>query len=194
MSDLRTFTAHAQHSRLIVRPMVAEDIPAVLAIDQVSFSLPWPESAYRFELFENPGSLLWVAETVSQEGNSQIVGMIVVWLILDECHIATLAAHPAHRQRGIGQLLLATALKESTLKGCRSATLEVRASNANARALYRKFGFAIAGRRLRYYRDNNEDAIIMTVADLGEEYLNWLESAEFHQQGGAGQPGSLWSD
>jgi ribosomal-protein-alanine N-acetyltransferase len=155
-----------------------EDLDQVHAIDLISFSLPWPASAFRYELLDNPHSALWVAETTSQD--REVVGLIVVWMILDEAHIANIAVHPDFRRRGIGANLLAVALKDAFEKGLRSATLEVRAQNTGAQSLYRIFGFEEVGQRLRYYRDNNEDALLMTV-DLtkpregGETYPKWLE-------------------
>jgi ribosomal-protein-alanine N-acetyltransferase len=101
-------------------------------------------------------------------------------MILDEAHIANIAVHPEFRRRGVGASLLAVALKDALQKGLRTATLEVRAQNTGAQSLYRIFGFEEVGRRLRYYRDNNEDALLMTV-DLtkprggGETYQMWLE-------------------
>ena len=155
-----------------------EDLDQVHAIDLVSFSLPWPASAFRYELLDNPHSTLWVAETTSPD--HWVVGLVVVWMILDEAHIANIAVHPDFRRMGIGARLMAVALKEAIQKGLHMATLEVRAQNISAQSLYRRFGFLEVGRRLRYYRDNNEDALLMTV-DLtepregGETYLEWLE-------------------
>lgn len=158
-----------------VRPMNLEDLDQVREIDRTSFSLPWPDSAYRFELLENPASLLWVAETRLQNEKSQVVGMIVVWLILNEVHIATLAVHPGFRGQGIGKRLLATALHQSIRRRAREAMLEVRASNQAAQSLYRGFGFEIVGRRKRYYKDNQEDAVLMSLSDIGPDYQTWLQ-------------------
>ena len=66
--------------------MQIDDLAQVHAIDVQSFSMPWPLSSYRYELLENPASLQWVAEACSPDGTCQVVGMIVVWLILDEAH------------------------------------------------------------------------------------------------------------
>jgi ribosomal-protein-alanine N-acetyltransferase len=101
--------------------------------------------------------------------------MVVVWLIVDEAHIATIAVHPDFRGRGIAKGLMVTALKEIIQQGFHTATLEVRANNLPAQGLYRSFGFDIAGIRPRYYRDNQEDALIMTVHNLDQSYLEWLE-------------------
>ncbi len=159
-----------------IRPMRLEDLEQVQALDQVSFSLPWPASAYRFELKENSHSRLWVAEFEHPDGSKVIAGVIVLWMILDEAHIATIAVHPDYRRRGIGKQLIATALAEGIRQGAASATLEVRAGNEAAQNLYRLFRFEVVGRRPRYYRDNNEDALIMTVNSLDDRYLQWLES------------------
>ena len=161
---------------LIIRPMRLDDLARVVEIDRLSFSLPWSENAFRFELLENPSSLSLAAE-LGQEGQSpNIVGYGVAWLIMDEAHIATIAVHPAHRQRGIAKRLLAEMLKAAIERGARLATLEVREGNLAAQRLYRRFGFENVGRRPRYYMDNQEDAIIMTVFGLNQAYRDWLDA------------------
>jgi ribosomal-protein-alanine N-acetyltransferase len=164
-----------------IRPMKPEDLEQVVAIDRISFSLPWPPSAYRYELYENPLSSLWVAEVISTEGQSQVVGILVVWVVVDEAHIATLAVHPEYRGRGVAQSLLVEALKEAIDKGLKTATLEVRANNTIAQRLYHRFRFEVVGRRPRYYLDNHEDALIMTVSGLGDGYAKWLKSGAWRK-------------
>lgn len=151
---------------IIIRPMRIEDLTLVHQIDCLSFSLPWPPNAFRYELLENKNSRLWVAEIEAHDRVGVVVGAIVVWLVVDEAHIATLAVHPDYRRRGIATKLLRTALQECARLGMRSATLEVRAGNLEAQALYRRFGFDVVGRRRAYYQDNHEDALIMTVTPL----------------------------
>lgn len=168
----------SQPAGLRIRPMSLDDLPHVVEIDQLSFSLPWPKNAYRFELLENPSSLVYVAELSKLSNEAKIVGVCVIWLILDEAHIATLATHPDYRRMGIARQLLMKALQESIERGSTSATLEVRAQNQAAQALYQAFGFKIAGSRPKYYQDNLEDALIMTVAPLDAAYQKWLEEAE----------------
>ncbi len=148
--------------------MTVNDLEQVKAIDDLSFSLPWPESAYRYEIVDNPASLLWVAELETIDGLNQICGMVVVWLILDETHIATLAVHPDYRGIAVGKCLLTTALKESARHGANIAHLEVRESNRVAIDMYQGIGFEIVGRRVGYYKDNHEDAILMTLDNLKE--------------------------
>lgn len=158
-----------------IRKMREEDLDQAKAIDRMSFSLPWPDRSYEYEFYKNPLSLLWVAETIGQEENWLVVGTLVIWLIIDEAHIATIAVHPEYRNRGIAQQMLAKALIEVGQKGIRMATLEVRANNTIAQRLYKRFGFKIVGRRHRYYRDNNEDALIMTVDHLNEKLVEWMD-------------------
>jgi [ribosomal protein S18]-alanine N-acetyltransferase len=161
--------------------MRLDDIDAIILIDRLSFSLPWPASAFRYELTSNPSSLLWVAEVDSADGTSCVVGAVVVWMILDEAHIATLAVHPDYRRRGISRQLLVTVLRQAIARGALLATLEVRANNLAAQALYKQFKFEIVGRRPRYYQDNFEDALIMTVnfrqrTPSQPSYLEWLQA------------------
>ena len=145
-------------SGLKIRKMTLDDLEQVVAIDQTSFSLPWPPRSFQFEMTDNPASRCWVAEL-----DGQVVGMLVGWFIVDEIHIATLAAHPDFRRRGIGEKLLAFALQSAKDEGAVSSFLEVRESNTAALEMYRKFGYVEDGRREGYYKDNGEDAILMSV-------------------------------
>ena len=152
---------------IMIRKMTLEDIEQVIAIDRVSFSLPWPERSFRFELTDNPASRCWVAEV-----DGKLVGMIVAWLIVDEVHVATIATHPDFRRQGIAKNLLSHALQHLSTEGAQSSFLEVRASNVAAQEMYRKFGYEESGVRRRYYRDNDEDAILMTLESLDVEKLS----------------------
>jgi [ribosomal protein S18]-alanine N-acetyltransferase len=155
-------------SQTSIRPMEIADLDQVFAIDQVSFKLPWPLRAFQYEISENPFSKCWVAETTLPDQSPRIVGMTVIWMIVDETHIATIAVHPEYRRQGIGALLLETILKESVIQGMHQVTLEVREGNSTARNLYQSYGFEIVGKRPRYYKDNNEDALIMTLLNLNQ--------------------------
>ena len=151
---------------LYIRKMTLEDIPIIVKLDQISFSLPWPERSFRFELTDNPASRCWVAEV-----DGRIVGMIVGWLLVDEMHIATIATHPDYRRQGVGSKLLLHILLKSIAEGAQSSFLEVRESNAAAQEMYLKFGYEKMGRRKRYYRDNDEDAILMSLKVLSRDRL-----------------------
>lgn len=146
---------------LIIRGMRVEDVPVAHEIDKLSFTLPWPERSFRFEVTDNLAARCWVAE---QDG--RVVGILILWMIIDEAHIATLATHPEFRRQRIAEKLLVTALEKAYAEGAQSALLEVRAGNEAAQALYHKYGFKAVGRRERYYKDNNEDAVLMTLSNL----------------------------
>jgi [ribosomal protein S18]-alanine N-acetyltransferase len=148
---------------LIIRRMEVDDVPRVHEIDMLSFSLPWPERSFQFELTGNPASRCWVAEE-----DGQLAAIIVLWLIMDEAHIATIAVHPEYRRKRIGERILLHALHQVQVEGARRAFLEVRAGNATAKNLYVKYGFIVDGIRKQYYRDNQEDAILMSHENLAE--------------------------
>jgi [ribosomal protein S18]-alanine N-acetyltransferase len=151
----------------VIRRMTLVDVPAIHEIDTLSFSLPWTERSFRFELTENPVSRGWVAEV-----DGKISAMLVLWFIVDEAHIATIAVHPGFRRQGIGEQILIHALRAARAEGARRAFLEVRAGNAAAQAMYLKYGFEVVGVRPHYYRDNNEDALLMNL-----ENFDCLEAA-----------------
>jgi ribosomal-protein-alanine N-acetyltransferase len=156
-----------------LRPMTLADLPQVEALDRQAFPTPWPENAFRYELTRNPHAICWVAE---QSGH--LVGDVVVWLVVDEAHIATLAVQEDLKQHGIGQRLLAHALLLCHESGAISAMLEVRESNLAAQSLYHKFGFVDVGLRKGYYQDTHEDAILMTLTPLNPDRLARLEQLE----------------
>lgn len=149
-----------------IRKMTLEDVDQVVAIDRASFSLPWPERSFRYEVTDNPAARCWVAGL-----GGRVVGMMVLWIILDEAHIATLATHPDFRRQGIAETLLIHALRSAAREGVRRSFLEVRAGNEAAQKMYRKFGFVEDGRRPRYYKDNGEDAVLMSLSSLKVETL-----------------------
>jgi [ribosomal protein S18]-alanine N-acetyltransferase len=148
---------------VLVRHMAEDDIQAVMDIDQASFSLPWSVRSYRYDLLENKAARMWVAETHVDGEETVLVGMLVLWIILDEAHIGTIAVHPSFRRQGIGRKMLERALGETGNYGVSSAMLEVRRSNQAAQRMYADMGFKIVGVRRRYYNDNGEDALLMTA-------------------------------
>jgi len=151
---------------LLIRKMTLEDLATVVELDHISFSLPWPERSFRFELTDNIASRCWVAEV-----DGRVIGMIVGWMLVDEIHIATIATHPDFRRQGIARRLLSYALLQAVAEGAQSSFLEVRESNLAAQEMYRQFGYEVTGRRKSYYRDNDEDAILMNLESLSKDRL-----------------------
>ncbi len=127
----------------------------VAELEKLCFSDPWSEKSVASEL-TNPLSLWLVAledETVAGYVGSQTV--------LEETDMMNIAVHPDFRRRGIGECLVSALAEALKGKGSRCLTLEVRASNAPARALYEKLGFSQIGLRKNYYRNPKEDACIL---------------------------------
>jgi len=166
-----------------VQRMTLDDIPSVAAIEDLTFSLPWSATAFRYEIVNNRASeycvLRYTPWRIAQQPrrlvrhlrrvvdrpglDRSIVGYGGQWVIIDEAHISTIAVAEAWRGRGLGELLLASMIERAATRGAELVTLEVRVGNAVAMGLYEKYGFEIVGRRKRYYGDNGEDAHIMTV-------------------------------
>jgi ribosomal-protein-alanine N-acetyltransferase len=149
--------------RVVIGPMRLDDLPAIHAIEQASFSSPWPPHAYQSELESNRLAHYLVARV-----GDTVTGYGGMWLMVDEAHITTFAVHPAWRRQHIGERLLVAFLDLAIERDAHEATLEVRLSNLAARKLYEKYGFRPVGLRPRYYSDDNEDALIMTTEPLAD--------------------------
>jgi ribosomal-protein-alanine N-acetyltransferase len=145
----------------LLAPLTVDDLAEVALIEKASFTTPWPTSAYATELTTNR-----LARYIGARIDGALVGFGGIWLMVDEAHITTMAVLPANRRAGIATVLLLELLQEARRGGARVATLDVRVSNVEAQRLYRSFGFAEVGRRIRYYDDNGEDALVMTTAEL----------------------------
>ncbi|MBE6758274.1 MAG: ribosomal-protein-alanine N-acetyltransferase [Ruminococcaceae bacterium] len=134
--------------------MAAEHIPAVAALEVACFSLPWSAEALREEL-ANPFARFLVA----LDGDT-VVGYIGLHAVAGEGAVTNVAVSPTHRRRGIARALLrAQARADDLLR----ITLEVRQSNAAARALYEQEGFRCDGIRPRFYEHPAEDAVLYSL-------------------------------
>ncbi len=142
-----------------VVPMTLRDLDEVIAIERLSFDMPWSVDSFRTELCLNRFAH-YVLGRLAEE--HRVVGYAGLWLVGDEGHITTLAVHPAHRRQGIGSFLLEYLLEKAAAKGVRKVFLEVRDTNWIARCLYEKFDFYNCGRKRKYYFD--EDAVLMVKA------------------------------
>lgn len=151
--------------------MTLDDIEAVVEIEQQAFPTPWCADGYRRELLHNERSHYWVLRPSASRPDQAWPSVLAYggyWLLGDEVHIITIATHPAWRRLGLGEWLLLEMLAQVRSQGVSQVTLEVRVGNQAARALYEKLGFAEVGLRKRYYRDNHEDALLMTLFNLGD--------------------------
>lgn len=136
--------------------MQEADVPAVAAIEAASFADAWPASAFR-DLLRQDFARLRVA--VAPGG--AVVGYCILTRAADEGEIANICAAPAVRGTGVGGRLLDDALGAADAEGTEALYLEVRISNAAARALYESRGFALVGRRRGYYQHPTEDALVL---------------------------------
>lgn len=105
-----------------------------------------------------------------------VLGFAGLWFMADEAHLSNIAVRQAYRRRGIGERLFIEVIEFAIKRKARFITLEVRASNKAAQALYRKYGLVEVGMRRGYYVDNKEDALIMTAeAITSPAYLALFE-------------------
>jgi ribosomal-protein-alanine N-acetyltransferase len=135
-----------------------EEIDAMLAIEQASFTNPWTREMYLAELKNQGVSFFFLA----RDKNQRIVGFCSFWRVLDELHINNLAVLPECRRSGVATALLSRVLEEAVRLGTRRAMLEVRRSNVPAQELYQKFGFTVSGVRSKYYTNPPEDALVLS--------------------------------
>jgi len=140
-----------------IREAKPTDIKRMAELDKICFTLPWSLNDFKTEIIRNQ-----IAFYLVFEADSEIVGYAGLWAIKPEGHITNVAVHPDFRRRGIGAKLMEELLKQSGERfGLTEFTLEVRITNIEAVKLYSRFGFKYAGKRKAYYRDTNEDAIIL---------------------------------
>jgi ribosomal-protein-alanine N-acetyltransferase len=144
-----------------IGPMQLADIAAVQEIERLSFRTPWPAYAFEQELTSNR-----LARYVVARAGGTPVGFGGLWLMVDEAHITTFAVHPDWRRGGVGRRMLVALIEAAQELGAARMTLEVRVGNAGAQRLYAELGFVDAGRRVAYYTDDGEDALIMTTPPL----------------------------
>lgn len=152
-------TAIARNPGVLMEPMLAHDLDAVLAIEYKSFSMPWTDTMFLSEMRQGPSSQLLVARL--EKRPATIVGYVGYRAVLDEMHVMIIAVAPAWRRRGIAQHMLSQAMEQARQADCERAILEVRASNLGAQQLYYHLGFAPVGVRPRYYTRPSEDALVL---------------------------------
>jgi len=177
----------------IIRGMKYEDIPQVARIDREAFPGEWvfrSQGAYKQDL-DNPsiryivackdkdvtecgGQVMprpsWFKRVFSYERRlntrEYIVGFSGFWMMMGEAHIIAIGVRNGYRQLGIGEGLLIATIEVAQILNANIVTLEVRASNMIAQELYKKYGFQVVGRRLKYYSSDGEDAIIMSTDNI----------------------------
>ena len=142
-------------SDIKIVPMGKCHVEKIAELEKLCFSSPWSANSIASEL-ENPLSL-WLVAT----DGTQLLGYIGSQSVLNEADMMNVAVSPQYRRRGIAAALVTELVTRLHDEGNYCLTLEVRASNAPAIALYEKLGFFQVGCRKNYYRNPKEDALIL---------------------------------
>ncbi len=178
----------------LFRPMCEADIPQVYTIDHECFpaeSMFRPYSSYGREIHNSMAHYIvgsaptltavthlqrsWLKRLITEGSlrsapshapHELIAGFAGFWVMLDEAHIIAIAVRPPFRRQSIGEGLLLSVIDMAMRLQTRMVTLEVRESNHPAQQMYLKYGFHVVGKRPRYYSDNQEDAVLMSIEDL----------------------------
>ena len=138
-------------------PMNADHLDEVAELERICFSVPWSRNMLAEELGNALSAFL-----VALDDSGKVVGYAGVQVVLDEGYITNIAVRPECRRQGIAKKLLKVFLDFAQAHQLAFLSLEVRASNYDAIALYGSRGFRSVGRRKNYYEHPKEDAIIMT--------------------------------
>ena len=136
-------------------PFKYADLDWMMEIEVRAFTVPWSRSTYE-ELAPLDGIHIWVAKS-----DGEPVGYILYQFAGNEMELHNIAVKPELLRRGIGTKLMDHMLVQAESLGVNYIYLLVRPSNTAARMLYEKYGFEVVGVRHRYYRDDNENALIL---------------------------------
>ncbi len=140
---------------MTIEKMNEGQVAQIAALEKICFSDPWSENSIASELENKLAHWL-----VAQEGE-MVAGYIGSQTVMGETDMMNVAVHPDFRRRGIAETLVKRLVEDLKAMESHCLTLEVRASNAPAIALYEKLGFSQIGRRKNYYRNPREDALIL---------------------------------
>ena len=177
-----------------IRPMGEVDLDQVAAMEREAFPSLWPPTGYHRELKNKmaeysvcvqDGQFVTFQPKAERKGllglfgkrnkpqpplqTPYLVGFVGLWYMAGEAHIVSISVRESYRRQGLGELLLIGAVEMGMRRSTQVVTLEARASNSAAIALYDKYGFEEVGIRRRYYSDNGEDATIMTTGKLSSD-------------------------
>ncbi|MEY2958961.1 MAG: ribosomal-protein-alanine acetyltransferase [Actinomycetota bacterium] len=166
----------------VVEPMRRRDLRQVLPIEAQGHPVPWSKSVFESELAQvASGTRYYAVARTPRTGRSagEVSGYAGLWFVPDpdgdQAHVTNVVVAAAQRRRGIATGLLVHLADVAIARGCVAWTLEVRASSSGAQELYRRFGFAPAGVRAKYY-EQREDAIVMWCHDIdGPDYAARLD-------------------
>ena len=155
-------------------PMRRRHLRGVLRVEAHNEHRPWSLGMFLSELRREEGRTYVVARV-----DNEVVGFAGMLHADPDVHVTTIAVHPDWRRHSIGTRLMLELCHRARALGFEAMTLEVRASNEAAQALYRRFGLAPVGYRKNYYEDLGEDAVVMWVHDIQDDvYARRLDAIE----------------
>jgi ribosomal-protein-alanine N-acetyltransferase len=133
--------------RVCVEKMESKHIDAVVDIEEASFSSPWTKAMYTQETdLEYSNCFVIIVD-------EELAAYISSWTVLDECTINKIACRSDLRRRGYSTMLLNHLINKVYGNSVKDLLIEVRESNDEAMAFYKKSGFRIKGLRKGYYSD-----------------------------------------
>jgi len=165
---------------LRIEMMKMADLDDVMKIEEKAFSMPWSRWMFERELLYKENSHFLIAGS-----GGKLIGYIGFWMAPDEAHIVTIAVRSDFQRRGIGRILIASALSLAVSLGAIRATLEVRVTNLRAQSLYNKLGFEIVAIRKRFYSDTGEDAYVMWLRDVKdklEDFQTYIRKINYRKE------------
>jgi ribosomal-protein-alanine N-acetyltransferase len=149
---------------VLIRAAIPDDIPSIRALEQqAETAAHWAEREYA-ALFaaEAPARIALVA--LNESDAAQVCGFVIARCSLDEWEIENVVVAREDRRRDIATKLIQELLLQARTVHTTSVLLEVRESNVAARRLYEKLGFREQARRSNYYRDPQEDALLLQIS------------------------------
>jgi len=166
--------------QIFIRELDENDAFAIMQIEPSIYGQHhWSKQTFVNEL-TNDKSFYYGA---FDSDTKSLLGYTGFWLITGEAHITTLAVHPNHRRKSIGERLLINTVICARELGAQWLTLEVRESNEAAKGLYFKYGFSALGLRKRYYQDNGENALVLWTDKITEDSFKNVFNARVAELG-----------
>jgi ribosomal-protein-alanine N-acetyltransferase len=160
--------------KIKIHKMNFGDLDQVHAIEVDTFPTPWSKSSFLYQILRRKFNLYIVAKK-----DNEVLGYAGMDQRIKEGHITTIAVKNRFKRKNIGTILLVYLIKEAIKRGLTSLYLEVRESNKIAQEFYRKFNFSTIGRRIGYYSDTSEDALIMVLDNItNSKYKDFIFKIE----------------
>ena len=147
-----------------IEVMTPHDLLEVVEIEEACRLSLWGWDSYHAELSSREAIMLVARrDRPDLRTGHHLEGFLSARVSAGELHINNIGVHEESRRRGVGRALMDVVVAEALRQGAQTAILEVRAGNVAAQSLYRRYGFAVVGRRRQYYRDPPEDALLMNA-------------------------------